>query len=142
MTDQRQGSPENSISERLSAILSQLSVDQIRFIVARQEHNSDKDAAESIGLKPDTVYRWPDIVGEAAKLMAADGVVVASHLRRRHLVKAMLVKVSGLDSEDEPVRQKVATEVIEWEMGKAAQPIAGTVTLVDILSGLAAANDT
>jgi hypothetical protein len=35
----------------------------------------------------------------------------------------MLTKVAGLDSIDEQVRQRVATEIIEWEMGRATQPV-------------------
>jgi len=32
-----------------------------------------------------------------------------------------MVKVKGLDSVDEALRQRVASEIIEWEMGKATQ---------------------
>ena len=118
---ERQGNPENSISEQLSTVLAQLTTDQIRFVVARQECPTDKEAAEAIGIKPDTVYRWPDAVKEAVRLMAADGLIVAREVRRRSLAKAMLVKAAGLDSENERVRQGVSTEIIEWEMGKATQ---------------------
>jgi len=110
-------------SEELSDVLAQLSTDQIRFVVARQECNSDKEAAEAIGIAPGTVYHWPDAVKRAVRLMAQDGIVVATHVRRRNLAKAMLTKVAGLDSIDESVRQRVATEIIEWEMGKATQPV-------------------
>ena len=118
-----QGNPQKSIQERLSAALSQLSTDQIRFVVARQEFSTDKEAAENIGIKPDTVYRWPEVVKEAVQLMAQDGLVTAIHLRKRNLAKAMLVKVGGLDSRDDKIAQGVATEIIEWEMGKAAQSV-------------------
>lgn len=67
------------------------------------------------------VYRWPDTVKRAVRLMAGDGVVTALHLRRRALAKAMLVKVRGLDTDDERLRQQTATEIIEWELGKATQ---------------------
>jgi len=53
--------------------------------------------------------------------MASDGLIVAHHVRRRNLAKAMLVKVAGLDSDDERTRQNVSTEIIEWEMGRAQQ---------------------
>lgn len=119
MTDQ--ADPEKSISDQLSAVLDQLSTDQIRFVVARQEFSTDKEAAEAIGVKPDTVYRWPDAVKEAVRLMAHDGLVTAQIVRKRALAKAMLVKVGGLDLNDDRLRQSVATEIIEWEMGKATQ---------------------
>ena len=112
---------EKSISEQLSDVLEKLSLDQIRYVVARQEFSTDKEAAESIDLKPDTIYRWPSEVKDAVRLMAFDGLATAQHIRRKALAKAMLIKVKGLDSGDDVLRQRVATEIIEWEMGRAAQ---------------------
>lgn len=106
---------------RLGALLAQLTTDQIRFVVARQECSTDTDAAKAVGLSRSTVAHWPDVVQDAVRLMALDGAATASHVRRRNLAKAMLVKVRGLDSVDERIRQSVATEIIEWEMGKATQ---------------------
>lgn len=120
-TTPTQENPEKSNSEQLCSILAQLSTDQIRFVVARQEHATDKLAAKAIGVKPDTVYHWPKIVREAVQLLAFDGLVLARHLRSRNLAKAMLVKISGLDSGKEQIKQNVATEIIDWEMGKATQ---------------------
>lgn len=123
---------EKSSSDQLEQVLARLTADQIRFIVARQEFSTDKEAAEEIGIKPDTVYQWKHKghpIDQAVRLMAIDGVIVAKHLRRRNLAKAMSVKVAGLNSGDERVRQGVATEVIEWEMGRPAQPITGNFTV-------------
>lgn len=124
-----QNNPEKSISEQLDNILAQLTTDQIRFVIARQECATDKEAAEAIGIKPDTVYHWPALVKETVRLMAEDGLVVARHIRRRNLAKAMMVKVAGLDSGDERLRQNVATEIVEWEMGRAAQPHEGDIVI-------------
>lgn len=115
---------EKSSSDELGQALARLSTDQIRFVVARQEFSTDKEAAQEIGVKPDTVYQWKHRgvpIDEAVRLMAADGVVVALELRRRNLAKAMAVKVAGLNSKDEAMRQRVATEIAEWELGKAPQ---------------------
>ena len=119
---EQQSNQEKSISETLEEVLNKLSLLQIRFVVARQEVTTDKEAAELIGIKPDTVYRWGDDVKEAVRLMELDGLVTARHIRRKALAKAMLVKVHGLDNDDDALRQRVATEIIEWEMGKAVQP--------------------
>jgi len=121
---------ENSSSE-LDRLLSQLTTDQIRFVVARQETLTDKEAAEGIGLKPNTVTYWKSKgapIDEACRLMAADGLVTALHIRKRNLAKAMAVKVAGLDSEDERIRQGVATEITEWELGKAMQPTNNSIS--------------
>ena len=110
----------NQEKTRLSQILPQLTKEQLRFIVALQEYPSKDAAAKAIKVKPSTVYAWPDIVDEAARLLAEDAVIAAREIRRRNLVKAMGVKAAGLDSKDDSLRQKVASEIIEWELGKAA----------------------
>ena len=119
-----QSIPQKSIfSDELGKILAGLSVDQVRYVVARMDYPTKGEAAKAIGLKPDTIYRWPDEVERAVELMALDAVESAKSIRRRNLIKAMAVKVKGLDSDDEAIRQKAATELIEWELGKAGQPI-------------------
>jgi hypothetical protein len=113
-----------SSSDELAQVIARLSADQIRFVVARQQFSTDKEAAEEIGIKADTVYQWKhkgDPIGEAVRLMAQDGIIVAKELRRRNLAKAMAIKVAGLNSDDERLRQNVATEIIEGEMGKPTQ---------------------
>lgn len=110
-----------SISERISDLLQQLSKDQLRYVVALQDYPSKKDAAEAVNLQPNTVYKWNGIVDEAAKLMALERTETARQIRLKALTKAMLIKIAGLDSDDENVRQKVATEIIEGVLGKATQ---------------------
>ena len=131
MTDQKQPNhtyeaPQATI-DNLDAMLSCLSLDEIRFLVARSEVTTDKEAARIIGLSPSTVKGWPmerkELIRGALRLMAEDGLITALHLRRRSLAKAMAVKVKGLEAEDDRLRQSVATEIIEWELGRAAQPI-------------------
>jgi hypothetical protein len=128
MTESNQKKTKNSISDTdLDRLLSGLTMNQIRFIIARQECSTDKEAAEAINITPDTVYHWKSRdkvpINEVLQAMAADGLVTALHIRRRALDKAMLVKVAGLDSENEHIRQRSSTEIIEWETGKANQPI-------------------
>jgi len=114
-----QTNPQKSISEELSEILKSLTIDQVRYVIARMDYPTKGEAATAIGLKPDTVYRWNGQVERAVELMALDTIESARSIRRRNLLKAVAVKVKGLDSKDEKVRQNVATELIEWEMGKA-----------------------
>jgi hypothetical protein len=94
--------------------------------VALQEYPTKDAAAKAIKIRPATTYEWPDIVDEAAKLLALDAVESARALRVRNLVKAMGVKVKGLDSKDERIRQSTATELIEGALGKAQQHIDAT----------------
>lgn len=110
-----------STSEQLSELLPQLSKDQLRYVVASLDYPSKKEAAEAVGIKPNTVYGWPPIVEQVVQMMALEATDSALAIRRRNLVKAMMVKVGALDSDDESIRQKAATELIEWEMGRAQQ---------------------
>ena len=107
---------------KLKALLARLTKDQLRFIVALQEHPAKNTAAKAIGVKVDTVYNWDnELIDEAARLMALDVAQSALELRKRNLIKAMGVKAAGLDSKNEIVRQKVATEIIEGELGRAQE---------------------
>ena len=123
MTDRALTDAENCTSEAesLDAVLARLSLDQIRFVVARQECATAREAAKLVGLSESTVYRWGGDVEKALRLMAHDGIATALHLRRRALAKAMAVKVALLDSPDERVRGGTATEFIEWELGRATE---------------------
>lgn len=112
---------ENSISEQLAEILPQLSKNQLRFVAEMQEAVSKKDAAEAIGLKADTVYRWPAIVDEAIDLVAAEAVAAAARVLTQNALKAALIKVAGMDSTDEKVQQAAASEVLDRTQGKAVQ---------------------
>lgn len=111
----------NGKNEQLSELLKKLSKDQLRFVVAMQEYSSKKNAADALGLKRSTVYNWGKIIDRAVKLLQLDILESAREMRKSALMRAMITKISGLDSEDEKVRQSAATEIIEGEMGKATQ---------------------
>lgn len=115
---------ENQEKQKLQTILAHLTKDQLRFIVALQEHHTKDAAAKAINIKVATVYNWPaELIDEAARLMALDVANSALELRKRNLIKAMGVKAAGLDSKNESIRQKVATEIIEGELGKAQEKL-------------------
>lgn len=121
MIVEKQTNPQKSISEELSETLALLSVDQLRFVSVMGNTASKKEAAELIGLTQNTVYKWPAIVDKAILLSAQDREATSREVMKNHLLKATMVKLKGLDSDDEPTRQKVATEIIEWNLGKATQ---------------------
>lgn len=114
---------------RLREILAQLTKNQVRLVVALQEYPSTDEAAKAIRLSPKTVYNWKpedrQLIEEAAQIMSVNVLEAALEIRRHNLVKAMAVKSAGLDSTSEVIRQKAASEIIEWELGKPNQPISG-----------------
>ena len=97
-----------SISEQLSDIWPKLSRNQRRFVVASQEYASKKDAAEAIGIKHDTVYRWPKIIDEAIFLMAENIKEASLDILASSAAKAAMIKITGLDSGNEKIRQEIA----------------------------------
>lgn len=109
----------------LEQMLGQLTVNQIRYVIARVDSITDKEACEQANINYGSFRNMPreerELIDRAVRLMAQDSLVTALHLRRRALARAMEIKLSGLDSRDEKIRQSVATEIIEWEMGKAMQ---------------------
>ena len=112
---------EKSTSERLSELWQQLSHNQRRFVIASLECATKKDAALSIGIEPNTVYGWPDIIDEAIKLAGINAQETALGIITQSAAKAAMVKTTGLDSDDEKIRQAVAAEILDRVMGKAVQ---------------------
>ena len=112
-----------SNDNQLADMLQQLTGSQLRWLVARLDADTDKEAAAIVGVRPETVSRWPPIVKEALALIHQDGLLTALELRKRALARAMQVKVDGLNTRDKRLQQTVATEIIEWELGKATTPL-------------------
>jgi len=109
----------------LEQILEQLTVTQVRYVIARVDSITDKEACERANVNYGSFRNAPreerELIDQAVRLMSQDGLITALHLRRRALARAMEIKLRGLDSHDERIRQSVATEIIEWEMGRAMQ---------------------
>lgn len=115
-----------SSSDRLDELLRGMSYDQLRYLAVRPFCSKDVDAAEQLRMPVETIYSWrykgiP--VDEALQLMGLDGVSVAIEMIRRSAPKAAAVKVAGLESEDERIRQNVATEVLDRGLGKPGQSV-------------------
>ena len=106
-----------------NAIFSQLSENQWRFVTAMVENPaySKKEAAEHIGMNPQTIYKWGDLINRAVELARRDIHSAALDRRKQAVLKAISVKLALLDSDDENVRSKAASEIINWELGQATQ---------------------
>ena len=108
---------------RLDEIKQQLSPDQLRYIYERVTTRTDAEAARNVGLSPETVYNWPEkrLVQEAVRLMVDDGLQASLDILRRNLARAARVKVAGLDSRKEAIKQAAATEILDRFHGKPTQ---------------------
>jgi hypothetical protein len=115
---------ESQEKSRLQTILAQLSKDQLRFVVAMQEHKTKDAAAKALHLKPDTVYHWDvELIEEAINLMAMSIVDSAMEQHRLAANKAAAVRVAGLDSKNEIVRQRAAADILDRILGKVSQGV-------------------
>lgn len=114
---------QNTENQHTEDLFSQLSDTQWRFVTAMVENPSytKKDAANHIGITPDTVYRWDKVVDRAIEQARLNIHNAALGMRKQAVLKAIAVKIALLDSDDENVRSRAATELIEWELGKATQ---------------------
>lgn len=112
---------QKSIPDRLTVVWAELTRNQRRFVVAVQDHATKAAAAVAVGLEPDTVYRWPDIVNEAIDLYSADITAAALDIILASAGKAAMVKTEALDAADIKVRQAAATEILDRALGKPTQ---------------------
>ena len=113
-------------SSELGSICARLTVDQLRFVTARFNCSTDKEAARDIGISPDTVTYWKRSgvpIDDAVKLLAFDGVIMAREILRRSVAEAAAVKRAGLQSKDEKIRQNASTEIMDRELGKPTQRV-------------------
>lgn len=112
---------EVSISEQLAEIWGALTHNQRRFVVAMQESTTKRDAAESIGMTADAVYRWNGLVDKAIDLMSRDVRVSMFAVLESYGIKAAMLKAAALDSKNENVRQSASTEIMDRLLGKPTQ---------------------
>ncbi len=107
--------------ERFSVLWGELSPLQRRFVVAMQEHPTKREAALAIEISPNTVYNWPKIVDEAVEFMTGNIALATLGILQANATKAAMVKAAGLDSDNEKIRQDVATEILDRNLGRPTQ---------------------
>lgn len=100
---------------------SKLTPIQKKYVVAMQEWPTKKEAATAIGLSPQTVYNWNGEVDAVVEFMANNIALATLGIIQANATKAAQVKVDGLDSKDEKVKQAAATEILDRQLGKAIQ---------------------
>lgn len=104
-----------------SALWQQLDHNQRRFAVAMLDSKSKKEAAESIDIKPNTVYSWNGEVDAVVAYLQKRQREAVMEILTQEAVKAAMVKVAGLDSSDEIRRQDAATEILDRVLGRPTQ---------------------
>jgi len=102
---------------------------QRKFVIERHKYTSDKECAEAIGIKPNTVYRWPAYVGRAVEAYYDNIVWIAEKTLSDSVARAALIKAEALyDEEDKDRMDKAASEVLDRALGRATQKIEGKIS--------------
>jgi len=135
MTDNVPVVDEASTETNLADLLRKLSSSQMRFVAKRVWTDTDAEAAREMGISASTVKNWKQDgapLDATVRLMKEDGVIVAAEMLRRALVDAVTVKVEGLMERNPGIRQSVATEIIERNLGRPVQrnEVSGSIQVV------------
>ena len=137
-----------SISEKFPSQWAALTRNQRRYVIAMLDSPTKKEAAEMIGVQPDTVYHWNSDVDDLIAIIEADRQAAALVILSNQAPMAAMVKVAGLESGNESVRQGASTEILDRVLGKPMQrqEITGKggeqlIPFTQIISSLQQAND-
>jgi hypothetical protein len=108
---------------KFNDLLRDATPEQRRWVWARLQEASDADAARRAGVHPATVCRWPNKkqLDEVVAILLNDAIEAARAILADALLEAVQVKVMGLRSRNEPIRQNAATEIIDRVLGKPSQ---------------------
>lgn len=113
---------EKSISEAdFRRLWQELGHNQRRFAVAMMDYPTKKEAALAVGIEPNTAYKWNGDVDLVIDFLLEQLAASASAILESGVVKAAMLKLAGMDSDDEKTRQGVATEVLDRVLGRATQ---------------------
>lgn len=98
-------------------------LDQWRFIAARLNTSTDKEAAHAIGLNDKTPSKWANkpLVNQAVIALQRDATMGAVRALEDASLQAAMVVVALLTSEDEAVRLRAAQDILDRANGKATQ---------------------
>ncbi len=111
---------------------------QRRWVIARVLARSDAQAAREVGVHKSTVSEWPnkEQIDAAVDAMLEKPLEQARAIMEDAIPEAARVKIAGLKSRNEFVRQGAATDLLDRGLGKPMQPvhqeIAGTVKIIAI----------
>jgi len=118
-----QSEEENASSDQdFEALWQRLSDSQQRYVVARQNHARKKDAANEVGIAPQTVYGWPDYVEDAAdRLLDHTKETIKAGLESAAGKAIVELKQRLLEADDERTALKAVKYVIDQLEGKPTQ---------------------
>ena len=108
----------------LDELISELDINERRYVFARAMSSSDKEAYDEIGVS----YNWlkahgTDKLNAIAAELVKDVGFQMMQLIKQNGVKATKQKISELDDRDVKVRSQASTELIDRIIGKPTQRV-------------------
>lgn len=108
----------------LRTILDQLSDQRLDYVMARSRVNSDAAGMKEANLSRTTFYSWPleerERLNDIAQRVKREVALRATMILHAATEEAARVKIAGLRSRNEHIKQDVATEILDRIVGKAA----------------------
>lgn len=113
--------------DSLRALLDQLEDNRLTYVMARSSANTDAQAIRDAGISRATFYTWPaeerEKLNDIAQRFKRETAERALIVLQDAAVDAADVKVSGLKSRDERVKQSAATEILDRTLGKSTSTL-------------------
>jgi alanyl-tRNA synthetase len=109
----------------LRAELDQLQDARLDYVLARSKVNSDAQGYKDAGVSKATFYSWPaeerEQLNELAQRIKREVATRVLMVLQDSAEQAATVKVAGLKSRNEHIKQDVASEILDRILGKATQ---------------------
>jgi len=116
----------------LDTKLSQIVDDsKLNYVLERSEVNTDKDGYVNSGVGKQVFYKWPKEtradLNKLALALKLETALKAKLVLKAATKEAALVKVGGMKSKNEHVKQSAATEILDRMLGKPTQTVQSKV---------------
>lgn len=125
--------------------LNQLTDLRLDYVMARSRVNSDAQGIRESGVNKTTFYSWGEEernrLNDIAQRLKRDTALKALTIIQNAAEEAAKVKVAGLKSRDERVKQGVATEILDRGVGKVTDKVDVTSAGEKIIVTLREDND-
>ncbi len=108
--------------KRLDSLFDGLDERETAYVLARSECVSNSEALRKCGKSEGWLYkRNIEDLNSRADILRKDKAIRASMILAEAVEEAAKVKAAGLKSRDERIKQAVATEIIDRQLGKVPQ---------------------
>lgn len=98
---------------------------QLDYVVARSKVRTDAQGFRDAGIPKSTFYKWPEetrnYLNELAQRVKRESALRAIMILQDAAEDAANVKVQGLESRKEHIKQAAATEILDRNLGKPTQ---------------------